>query len=294
MAKFCAVSYPKEGGVAQIGELNVSRYNLGWWLQRLFPRRYEVTSWENKNYTLADWEAEVNRAELALAEKEAKAAKKDGESEAGAGESGEPKAKTKSRSKARSKGLSPKQEAGIRRGLEARYKKLAEESVMWNGTYRIGIEPGIYEYALRDFDFSVYRIGSFVRSGGITPLYVLTYKAPTKGHRKRGSEDVSMVFPSLTDEGKPTEYSIHGGAVFASIERNASSFGIIPFGDARYAKFMEWVREAPGIRVGSGGVLVLRPDIGSFQVEPLRLMASTPPELVKSIPYTGKGANKKK
>lgn len=275
MSKFCAVSYPKEGGVAQIGELNVSQYNLGWWLQRIFPRRYEVTSWENKNYTLADWEAEVNRAELALAEKEVKAAK------AKDGSNGD-------ESKAQG------QKAGIRRGLEARYKELAEKSVTKDGTYRIGIKPGTYEYALQDFDFSVYRIGSFVRSGGITPLYMLTYKAPTKGVRKRGSEDVSMVFPSLTDEGKPTEYSIHGGAVFASIERNASSFGIIPFGDARYAKFMEWVREAPGIRVGSGGVLVLRPDIGSFQVEPLRLMASTPSELVKSIPYTGKGASKKK
>lgn len=277
MSKFCAVSYPKEGGVAQIGELNVSWYNLGWWLQRIFPRRYEVTSWEKKNYTLADWEAEVGRAELALAEKDSGAAK-----EKNGANGGEPKA--------RSKALNPKQETGI----EARYQELAEKSVTRDGTYRIGIEPGTYEYALQDFDFLVYRIGSFVRSGGITPLYMLTYKAPTKGHRKRGSEDVSMVFPSLTDEGKPTEYSIHGGAVFASIERNASSFGIIPFGDARYAKFMEWVREAPGIRVGSGGVLVLRPDIGSFQVEPLRLMASTPSELVKSIPYTGKGANKKK
>ena len=285
MSKFCAVSYPKEGGVAQIGELNVSQYNLGWWLQRIFPRRYEVTSWEKKNYTLSDWEAEVNRAELALAEKEIEAAAKKAGAKDGV-EGGKSKAKPET--------LSPKQESGIRRGLEARYKELAEKSVTKDGTYRIGIKPGTYEYALRDFDFSVYRIGSFVRSGGITPLYMLTYKAPTKGVRKRGSEDVSMVFPSLTDEGKPTEYSIHGGAVFASIERNASSFGIIPFGDARYAKFMEWVREAPGIRVGSGGVLVLRPDIGSFQVEPLRLMASTPSDLVKSIPYTGKGANKKK
>lgn len=283
MSKFCAVSYPKEGGVAQIGELNVSRYNLGWWLQRLFPRRYEVTSWENKNYTLADWEAEVGRAELALAEKGSGAAKAKDGSKAGVTKDG-----------GRPEGLNPKQETGIRHGLEARYKGLAEKSVTRDGTYRIGIKPGTYEYALQDFDFSVYRIGSFVRSGGITPLYMFTYKAPTKGVRKRGSEDVSMVFPSLTDEGKPTEYSIHGGAVFASIERNASSFGIIPFGDARYAKFMEWVREAPGIRVGSGGVLVLRPDIGSFQMEPLRLMASTPSELVKSIPYTGKGANKKK
>ena len=281
MLKFCAVSYPKEGGVAQIGELNVSRYNLGWWLQRIFPRRYEVTSRENKNYTLADWEAEVDRAELALAEKVSGAVKEDG---------GEPEAGTNG---VESKDLSSKQESGIRSGLEARYKELAEKSVTKDGTYRIGVKPGTYEYALQDFDFSVYRIGSFVRSGGITPLYMFTYKAPTKGVRKRGSEDVSMVFPSLTDEGRPTEYSIHGGAVFASIERNASSFGIIPFGDARYAKFMEWVREVPGIRVGSGGVLVLRPDIGSFQVEPLRLMASTPSELVKFMPYTGKGAKKK-
>ena len=281
MLKFCAVSYPKEGGVAQIGELNVSRYNLGWWLQRIFPRRYEVTSRENKNYTLADWEAEVDRAELALAEKVSGAVKEDG---------GEPEAGTNG---VESKDLSSKQESGIRSGLEARYKELAEKSVSKDGTYRIGVKPGTYEYALQDFDFSVYRIGSFVRSGGITPLYMFTYKAPTKGVRKRGSEDVSMVFPSLTDEGRPTEYSIHGGAVFASIERNASSFGIIPFGDARYAKFMEWVREVPGIRVGSGGVLVLRPDIGSFQVEPLRLMASTPSELVKFMPYTGKGAKKK-